>query len=327
MVWGNPAYTDRLGEKRLESSAVERNLGVLVSAAFAPVLGYYMWENPNPMVFNWKGRTLKGLAGALKRGLKRAVPGWQGAWEKFGKWIGHVAPPITWDFTPEQAFDPSEITHCLMEGCLTYRNPNTQISALCWGLASAYRATVDHAQKAKAETGTQTMPLGISSVPMESTKTRVQMPLEASTVSTKSADIEVPVMDSMNMGTQMTTPTANSMTETGTHITNSEITVAPITKKKTWIRDNAGSTSLAPRLRCVTEEEEVVVREKAHPKELGAHPKEKGMHPKEEGAAAQMPDETQKPPRRMLTPDYTLLDCSTEEMEDYLRSSSRGPED
>ncbi|KAJ7414136.1 hypothetical protein BTVI_41623 [Pitangus sulphuratus] len=92
------------------------------------------------------------------------------------------------------------------------------------------------------------MPLGISGVPMESIETRVQMPLEASTASTK-------------------------------------------------------------------------------PKELGAHPKEKGMRPKEEGAAAQMPDGIQKPPRRMLTPDYTLLDCSTEDMEDYLRSSSRGPED
>ncbi|KAJ7411149.1 hypothetical protein BTVI_50953 [Pitangus sulphuratus] len=40
-----------------------------------------------------------------------------------------------------------------------------------------------------------------------------------------------------------------------------------------------------------------------------------------------MADKTQKPPKRMLTPDYTLLDCSTEEMEDYLRSSSRGLED
>ncbi|KAJ7411013.1 hypothetical protein BTVI_51398 [Pitangus sulphuratus] len=162
-------------------------------------------------------------------------------------------------------------------------------------------------------------------------------------------------MDFMNMGTHMTAPTVNSMTKTGAHTTNSEITIAPITKKM-WIREDAGSTSLARQLRRVTEEEEeeegskgpriplcrefiqsdyrlkeeeeeVAVREGACPKELGTHPKEKGMRPKEERAAAQMSDKTQKPPRRMLTPDYTLLDCSTEEMEDYLRSSSQGPED
>ncbi|KAJ7400431.1 hypothetical protein BTVI_105509 [Pitangus sulphuratus] len=273
---------------------------------------------------------------------------------------------------PEQAFDPSKITCRLMEGCLSYEDPNTRISALCWGLASAYRAAVDHAQKAKAETGMQTMPLRISDVPMESTKIEVQMLLEtnaafneltkcktkaqpeASTASAKPADIGVPIMDFMNMGTHMTTSTANSMTETGAHTTNSEITIVPVTKKKTWIREDAGSTSLIPRLRHVTEEEEeegakgptiplhrefiqfkyrlkqeeeVAMREGARPKELGAGPKEKGTHPKEEGAVAQMPDKTQKPAKRMLTPDYTLLDCSTEEMEDYLRSSSLGLED
>ncbi|XP_050184090.1 uncharacterized protein LOC126646668 [Myiozetetes cayanensis] len=204
-----------------------------------------------------------------------------------------------------------------MEGCLTYKDPNTQIFALCWGLASAYRAAVDYVQKAKAETGTQTMP-----VRMESTKTRVQMPLEASTAWTKPADTGVPIMDFMNMGTP-----ATSTTKTGAHTTDPEITIAPITKKKMWIRDDAGSTSLAPRLRRVTEEEEeLAVREGTRPKELGARPKERGMRPKEEGAAAQMPDGTQKP-RKVLTPEYTLLDCSTEEMEDYLKSSSQGPED
>ncbi|KAJ7408136.1 hypothetical protein BTVI_60726 [Pitangus sulphuratus] len=258
----------------------------------------------------------------------------------------------------------------MMKGCLSYEDPNVQISALCWGLASAYRVAVDHAQKAKAETGTQTMPLEISDVPIESTKIGVQTPLEtnavfktkgqleASTASAKPTDIGVPIMDFMNTRTHMTTSTAKAMTETGVHTTNSEITIAPVTKKKTWIREDAGPTSLVPRLRCVTEEEEgakgprislcreffpseyrlkeegmtateeeVVVREGARPKELGVSPKEKRTHPQEEGVAAQMVDKTQKPPKRMLTPDYTLLDCSAEEMEDYLRSSSRGLED
>ncbi|KAJ7412315.1 hypothetical protein BTVI_46736 [Pitangus sulphuratus] len=45
------------------------------------------------------------------------------------------------------------------------------------------------------------------------------------------------------------------MTETGAHTTNSEITIAPVTKKM-WIREDAGPTSLVPRLRRVIEEEE-----------------------------------------------------------------------
>ncbi|KAJ7414758.1 hypothetical protein BTVI_40273 [Pitangus sulphuratus] len=153
-------------------------------------------------------------------------------------------------------------------------------------------------------------------------------------VSAKPADIGVPIMDFMNKGTHMTTSTANSMIETGAYTTNSEITIAPVTKKKMWIREDAGPTSLVSRLRRVTEEEEeeegvkgprillcrefilfeyrlkeeeeeVAVRE-GHSKELGVCPKEKGSRPKEEGAAAQMADKTQKPPRRMLTPFLTV---------------------
>ncbi|KAJ7401876.1 hypothetical protein BTVI_91840 [Pitangus sulphuratus] len=160
-------------------------------------------------------------------------------------------------------------------------------------------------------------------------------------------------MDFMNMGTHMTKSTTNTMTKTRAPTTNSEITIAPVTKKKMWIREDAGPSNLVPRSRRITEEEgeeeggvkgpriplrrefvpsayrlkeeeeEVTVKEGTPSKEFGAHPKEKGTCPNEEGAAAQMPDKTQKPLKRMLTPDYTLLDCSTEEMEDYLRSSSQ----
>ncbi|KAJ7397835.1 hypothetical protein BTVI_131594 [Pitangus sulphuratus] len=207
------------------------------------------------------------------------------------------------------------------------------------------------------------MPLETNAAFNESTKCKTKAQLEASTASVKPTDTGVSIMDFMNMGIHMTTSTANSMTETGAHTTNSEITITPITKKKTWIREDAGSTSLTPQLRSVTEEEEeeegakgpriplcrefipsdyelkeeeeeVAVREGvrpkelgACPKELGAHPKEKGTHPKKGGAAAQVPDKTQKAPRRMLTPDYTLLGCSKEEIEGYLRSSSWGLED
>ncbi|KAJ7400196.1 hypothetical protein BTVI_107523 [Pitangus sulphuratus] len=114
----------------------------------------------------------------------------------------------------------------------------------------------------------------ISGVPMESTKIEVQMPLktnaafnestkcktkaqpEASTASAKPPDIGVPIMDFMNMGTYMTTSTVKGMPETGAHTTNSEIIIVPATIKKMWIREDAGPTSLVPRLRHVTEEEE-----------------------------------------------------------------------
>ncbi|KAJ7413456.1 hypothetical protein BTVI_43403 [Pitangus sulphuratus] len=133
-----------------------------------------------------KGQTLKGLTGTLERALDRPAPGCQGAWVNFGKWIGCVSPLINWDFTLEQAFDPDEITRCLMEGHLSYKDPNLQLSVLCWGLA--YRAAIGHSRKAKAETETQTMPPETNDTSIESTEIRVQMQLEVSAISTKSTE-------------------------------------------------------------------------------------------------------------------------------------------
>ncbi|KAK4826744.1 hypothetical protein QYF61_010997 [Mycteria americana] len=44
----------------------------------------------------------------------------------------------------------------LIEGCLAYPNGNQQLLALYWGLACAYRATVQYSQRTVVEAGTQT---------------------------------------------------------------------------------------------------------------------------------------------------------------------------
>ncbi|GAB0207603.1 hypothetical protein GRJ2_003226000 [Grus japonensis] len=72
------------------------------------------------------------------------------------RFLGRLSPPIAWDFTPEQASNPSKLTCHLIEGCLAYPNENQQLLALYWGLACAYRATVQYSQRTVVEEGTQT---------------------------------------------------------------------------------------------------------------------------------------------------------------------------
>ncbi|KAK4810863.1 hypothetical protein QYF61_008835 [Mycteria americana] len=58
--------------------------------------------------------------------------------------------------TPEQASNPGKLTRHLREGCLAYPNENQQLLALYWGLACAYRATVQYSQRTVVEIETQT---------------------------------------------------------------------------------------------------------------------------------------------------------------------------
>ena len=108
------------------------------------------------MISSWcKRRQLLGEA-ILKCALRRPVPGWQGVWKDLGRFLGRLSPPIAWDFTPEQASNPGKLMHHLIEGCLAYPNENQQLLALYWGLACAYRATVQYSQRITVEAGTQT---------------------------------------------------------------------------------------------------------------------------------------------------------------------------
>ncbi|KAK4807234.1 hypothetical protein QYF61_024354 [Mycteria americana] len=55
---------------------------------------------------------------------------------------------MVWDFTPKQAWNPVEVAHHWNEGCLAYTK-ETQLLALCWGLAYMYRACVQQPQRDK----------------------------------------------------------------------------------------------------------------------------------------------------------------------------------
>ena len=92
----------------------------------------------------------------LKRALKQPVPGWQGVWKDLGRFLGWLSPPTAWDFAPEQADNPGKLICHLIKRCLVYPHENQQFLALYWGLAWAYRATVQYSQKTVAEAGTQT---------------------------------------------------------------------------------------------------------------------------------------------------------------------------
>ncbi|KAJ7397533.1 hypothetical protein BTVI_134541 [Pitangus sulphuratus] len=71
-----------------------------------------------------------------------------------GKFLGYLTPPIAWDFTPEQVFNPNKLTRHLMDGCLAYSDQNQQLLALYWGLACAYLSVVQQKNMTEAETQT-----------------------------------------------------------------------------------------------------------------------------------------------------------------------------
>ncbi|KAK4811246.1 hypothetical protein QYF61_022143 [Mycteria americana] len=66
---------------------------------------------------------------------------WQGVWDSMGKCLGRWAPPVFWNFTPEQVQNPEKLVDYLEKVCCHPGNSKEiQITAMCWGLAHAYRA-------------------------------------------------------------------------------------------------------------------------------------------------------------------------------------------
>jgi len=68
---------------------------------------------------------------------------WLGVWDSTGKYLGQWAPPVCFKLTPEQVQDPDKLVKYLQKVCCHPGNSReTQITATCWGLAHAYRASL-----------------------------------------------------------------------------------------------------------------------------------------------------------------------------------------
>ena len=60
---------------------------------------------------------------------------------------------MAWEFTPEQARNPVEMADHLKEECLAYTEDRQRLLVLCWGLAYAYQACVQHPERSKSVSG------------------------------------------------------------------------------------------------------------------------------------------------------------------------------
>ena len=77
---------------------------------------------------------------------------WQGVWDSMGKCLTYWAPPVFWNFTPEQVQNPEKLVDYLEKVCCHPGNSReTQITAMCWGLAHAYRALFNTIQNPQGE--------------------------------------------------------------------------------------------------------------------------------------------------------------------------------
>jgi len=64
---------------------------------------------------------------------------WLGVWHSMGRCLGQWTPPVFLKITPEQVQDLEKIVKYLQKVCCHPGNSReTQITAMCWGLAHAY---------------------------------------------------------------------------------------------------------------------------------------------------------------------------------------------
>jgi len=80
---------------------------------------------------------------------------WLGVWESMGRCLGQWAPPVSLKLTPEQVQNPDKLVKYLQRVCCHPGNSReTQITAMCWGLAHTYRASLfNTVQCSKGERG------------------------------------------------------------------------------------------------------------------------------------------------------------------------------
>jgi len=95
----------------------------------------------------------------VKNTVQRPAPGlnsceWLGVWDSMGKYLGQWAPPVLLKLTPEQVQNPDKLVKYLQNVCCHPGNSReTQITAMCWGLAHTYRAMFNTVQCLKGERG------------------------------------------------------------------------------------------------------------------------------------------------------------------------------
>ncbi|KAK4811288.1 hypothetical protein QYF61_023340 [Mycteria americana] len=69
-----------------------------------------------------------------------------------GKCLGQWAPPVFWNFPPEQVQNPEKLVEYLEKVCCHPDNSkDMKITAVCWGLAHAYRALFNTIQNPQGE--------------------------------------------------------------------------------------------------------------------------------------------------------------------------------
>jgi len=79
---------------------------------------------------------------------------WLGVWDSMGKYLGQWAPPVCFKLTPEQIQNPDNLVKYLQKVCCHHGNSReTQITAMCCGLAHAYQALFNLIQCLKGEGG------------------------------------------------------------------------------------------------------------------------------------------------------------------------------
>ncbi|KAK4831865.1 hypothetical protein QYF61_019693 [Mycteria americana] len=151
----------------------------------------------------------------FKKIIQRSAPRpdsyeWQGVWDSMGKYLGQWAPPVFWNFTPEQVQNPEKLVEYLEKVCCHLANSReTQITAMCWGLAHAYRALFN----------------------------TIQNPQGSGNKMTGTAATAAPPAT----GTAAAAAPDNSVTSTAVQPGNQpvSVSVAPIHKKKSWKRKSA----------------------------------------------------------------------------------------
>jgi len=95
----------------------------------------------------------------VKNIVQRPAPGldsceWLGVWDSVGRCLGQCTPQVCFKLTTEQVQNPDNLVKYLQKVCCHPGNSReTQITAMCWGLAHAYRALLNPIQCPKGERG------------------------------------------------------------------------------------------------------------------------------------------------------------------------------